>query len=240
MTPQENTQKIYFHSSAKRIPYKISKYSILSHLYFFFNSVFLPKGLLYTTILSPLFYFNLVRQKRKTYTLPFCYFLITFDVIHACLGVDFKSFVISNALFVLTFFCVISFYHFVNNYKELPKLFKQIILSNAVLVVIAIPFFFFSKEYQRWFWYINQLTPGLAEFPRLALFTYEASYYSLLLIPFFCYYVFKFLFKSITHNKWLTIMLAVIPLILSLSFGVIGALLLSGAVVSMIHRKKWV
>jgi hypothetical protein len=196
--------------------------------------------LLYTTILSPLFYFNVIRHKRKTYFLPFGYFLITYGIIHLYAGVNIKSFVISNALFILTFFCVISFYHFINNYRELPKLFKQILLSNAVLVVIAIPFFFFSKEYQQWFWYINQLTPGLAEFPRLALFTYEASYYSLLLIPIFCYYAFKFLFKSITHNKWVTVLLVTIPLILSFSFGVIGALLLSAIVVSAIHFKKWI
>ena len=122
----------------------------------------------------------------------------------------------------------------------MPKLFKQIVLSNAVLVVIAIPFFFFSKEYQRWFWYINQLTPGLADFPRLALFTYEASYYSLLLIPIFCYYAFKLLFRSITHNKWITVLLVTVPLILSFSFGVLGALLLSGILVSAIHWKKWI
>jgi hypothetical protein len=133
---------------------------------------------------------------------------------------------------------VISFYHFVNNYGQLTKLFKQIVLFNAFLVVIAIPFFFLPQKYQEWFWYINKLTKGLDSFPRLALFTYEASYYSLLMIPVFYYYLMKFFFKTITYNKWTTLLLVCVPMLLSLSFGVLGTTILTALIMGIIFWKK--
>lgn len=198
----------------------------------------LPKGLLYTNILSPLFYYKLIRQKRKTFLLPFTCFLIGYDLIHLYNGVDFSSFVISNFLFVSTYFCVVSFYHFVNNYEELPRLFKEVLLFNALLAFIAIPFFFAPRPYQEWFWYINKLTKGFAEFPRLALFTYEASYYSLLLIPVWFYYIFKFIFGTLANNAWTTLLLISVPMLMSLSFGVIGASVLTALVMCYLFRKR--
>ncbi len=198
----------------------------------------LPKGLLYTNILSPLFYYNLIQQKRKTFLLPFACFLIVYDVIHIYNGVDLPSFVISNFLFISTYFCVASFYHFINNYEELPRLFKEVLLFNALLAFIAIPFFFAPRPYQEWFWYINKLTKGFAEFPRLALFTYEASYYSLLLIPVWFYYIFKFMFGTLANNAWTTLLLISIPMLMSLSFGVIGASVLTALVMCYLFRKR--
>ena len=105
----------------------------------------------------------------------------------------------------------------------MPRLFKEVLLLNAFLAVIAIPFFFAPKGIQDWFWYVNKLTKGFEGFPRLALFTYEASYYSLLLIPVWYYYILKFAFNQIENNRWLTLLLISVPMLMSLSFGVIGA-----------------
>ncbi len=217
---------------------KISKYSLLAFLYFFFNSVFLPKGLLYTTALSPLFYYRVILAKRKTYALPFFIFLGAYDFIHLLLGIDLLSFLVSNLLFILTYFCVIAIHHFVNQYESFPKLYKHVVLLNAALVLLALPFFFTPKQYQEWFWYINKLTKGIAEFPRLALFTYEASYYSLLLIPIWFYYVLKFIFNDIQTNKWFMLLLVSIPMLLALSFGVIGASILSALVLCFVFWKR--
>lgn len=207
-------------------------------MYFFFNSVFLPKGLLYTTVLSPLFYYRVILAKRKTYALPFFAFLGIYDLIHLLQGIDLISFLTSNLLVILTYFCVVAIHHFVNQYEAFPKLFKHIVLLNAALVLLALPFFFAAKPYQEWFWYINKLTKGIAEFPRLALFTYEASYYSLLLIPVLFYYVLKFIFSDIQTNKWFTLLLITIPMLLSLSFGVIGASILTSLVLCFVFWKQ--
>lgn len=206
-------------------------------MYFFFNSVFLPKGLLYTHVLSPLFFFNAWRAGGKTWLRGFAIFLSGYDAVHLALGVDLTSFVFSNALFILTYFCVIGFYHFVNRYEHLGRIFREVLVFNALLVLVAIPFFFLPRIYQEWFWYFNKLTKGVADFPRLALFTYEASYYSLLLIPVLYYYLGKFFFRRFAGQKWPALLMVLIPMVLSFSFGVIGASLLSLLLICFWYRK---
>lgn len=106
------------------------------------------------------------------------------------------------------------------------------------MVVIAIPFFFMEPQYQDWFWWVNLEALGKHEFPRLKLFTYEASYYSLLMVPVIYYYVFKFLFGQIKYNKYQTLFIVLMPLFMSMSFGVIGATALSGIILAVIFHKK--
>lgn len=170
--------------------------------------------------------------------LPFSIFLLTYDLVHLFVGVDFKSFLFSNALFILTYFSVIGFHYFINHYDGLGRIFKEIVILNALLVIIAIPFFFFPKNYQEWFWYINKLTKGVTDFPRLALFTYEASYYSLLLVPVLYYYVCKYLFSTFTNGKWFLLSLISIPMLLSFSFGVIGVSAVVASIMCIWFRKK--
>lgn len=58
-------KKYYYAVFKKNKNYTVSKYSILSFVYFFFNSVIVPKGLLFTTILSPFSYLNQIIKKTK-------------------------------------------------------------------------------------------------------------------------------------------------------------------------------
>jgi hypothetical protein len=133
---------------------------------------------------------------------------------------------------------VISFYHFINNYEHLPRLFREVLLINACLAALAIPFFFAPAPYQQWFWYLNKLTVGFDKFPRLALFTYEASYYSLLLIPVWYYYILKFAFNQFGQNKWTTLLLITVPMLMSLSFGVIGATFFTALLLCLIFLPR--
>lgn len=217
---------------------KLSKYSVLAQVYFFFNALLLPKGLLYTTILSPYFFYRQLINKRKTYWLPFFSFLVLFDIMHLIGGVDLVSFLKSNLYFICTYFAVISFYHFFNHYNKLSTIFKQILIVNMFLVLVSIVFFFLPPDYQDWFWWVNRTAIAKHEFPRLKLFTYEASYYSLLLVPIVYYYVFKFLFKQIEHNKIATFLVVFVPVLMSLSFGVIGASILTAILLGIIFRKR--
>ena len=217
---------------------KLSKYSLLTWIYFFFNSVLLPKGLLYTHIISPVFFYRAWKSGGRTWLLPFAAVLGLYDLAHLWIGVDLRSFLVSNVLFVLTYFCVVGFYHLINHYASLGRLIKEVLLINGILVLIAIPFFFMPRVYQEWFWYFNKLTKGVADFPRLALFTYEASYYSLLLVPVLYYYVCKFFFGRFEVGKWGALLLAVLPVLLSFSFGVIGATGLTALLMCLIFSRQ--
>jgi hypothetical protein len=235
---QNHTSNSLDFSEKSSSSFKLNEYSLLANVYFFFNALLLPKGLLYTNVLSPLFYWYVIKKKLNTFWRPFFTFLILYDLLHLYLGVDLLSFFISNGLFISTYFCVVSFYHFFNSYQHLQKIFKQIVIINFVLSLIAIPFLFMDLEFQAWFWWINILNKGIKDFPRLKLFTYEASYYSMLMVPLVFYYILKALFNQFNQYRNLTLFVVLLPLVLSLSFGVIGATILTAMVLTFYFRKK--
>jgi hypothetical protein len=217
---------------------KVSKYSLLATLYFFFNSVFLPRGVLYTTLLAPILYFRQLRLGRKVWWKGFFGLLLFFDVVHLVQGVDLRSFLLSNVLFVLVYFFTISLWHFVRGYEHLGKIFRQMLMVNGVLMLIAIPFYFMRGEYRAIFWYITKLTEGLDNFARLSLFTYEASYYALLMLPVCVYFMARLLYGQVRHYRAGIFLLSALPFVLSLSFGVIGSAVLALVLMALMNVRK--
>jgi hypothetical protein len=181
---------------------------------------------------------KVLARGQRTWIASFVCFLVVFGLIHLYLGVDLSSFLVSNALFTLTYITVVPFYYFISGYTHMGRIFKEILVVNAILVIIALPFLFMARPYQEWFWYINQLTKGVVNFPRLALFTYEASYYSLLFIPVAFYYLLKFFSGDIRNNKWMTVLMVFVPLLLSLSFGVLGATFITALIMCLIFVRR--
>ncbi len=215
---------------------KANPYSLLAHLYFFFNKAGLPFGLLYMHLLSPLFYFWLLHKKKKTILLPFLLVVVPFGIIHLLLGVDLKSFIISNILFTGSYVFTVAFYYFINHYEHLGKIFRQLLISNFIFTLIALAFFY--TPYREVFWYVRKFTKSVDSLPRLAMLTYEASYYSLLFVPIAFYYLLKVFFKQNKMNTLLILALVLIPLLLSLSLGVILASLLTLLLFYCIHYEK--
>jgi hypothetical protein len=85
---------------------------------------------------------------------------------------------------------------------------------------------------------MNKFTESLDGFYRLSLLTFEASYYSLLFAPIVIYYLLK-LFLGINNMGALsTLILVLVPLFLSLSLGVIGALVIGFSSLYLIHFGK--
>jgi hypothetical protein len=69
------------------------------------------------------------------------------------------------------------------------------------------------------------MSEGLPVIPRLKMLTYEASYYSLIIAPVFCYYLLK---KILLNAKTGILLLSLtVSLLLSLSFGVLAGILIS-------------
>ena len=76
------------------------------------------------------------------------------------------------------------------------------------------------------FWYTSPITTGISNSLRLKLLTYEPSYYSILFVPIAIYYYLKMLLIR-AKGGFLIFFLITLPLILSLSFGIIMGLILS-------------
>ncbi|HEX3768658.1 MAG TPA: hypothetical protein VHT72_09790, partial [Puia sp.] len=156
---------------------RINKYLPFAILYFFLNSVFLPLGLLYTTILAPLFLLWLYKQNRIKNGWIFFFLTIPFVFIHYHQGIDsyyyFKSYVLLFTVFVF----ILTVIRFLQITTSLRKIFRQLLTINFFLVCIAC-ILFFIPALRGLMWSVYDVSTGLTKFPRLSMFTYEPSYYS--------------------------------------------------------------
>lgn len=204
-------------------PY-INKYLPIVLLYFFANSFMLPHGLLYTTLLTPVGLVWLARYNSFKYLLVFFGLAFIFGVVHFYHGVNIKFYFTSLALIFTVYVFALCCYQFLQNCKTLRSLYKQILIVNIIFVAVAIitlPIASVSAV----LWYENELT-DLYNIRRLKLLTYEASYYSLLLVPIALYYYLKLIFLRLP-DPVITFVLCTLPLLLSLSFGVILGMIIS-------------
>jgi hypothetical protein len=215
---------------------RFSLQKALGHLYFFFNSLGLKGGLLYTNILTPFFVWSLYKHRQLKPLLSWTLLLLAYMCIQFFYGVDLKSFLISGVLFFSTLVFLFSARFYILTYKDLKMVMRQILIVNFFLLLVAIPFYFMEYNYQKWFWYTNVFT-GQTNHTRLALFTYEASYYSLLLVPLCYYYWFKLILNIGNVRKEYVLLMTILPLLLSLSFGIIGGTAIAAIVLCFINRE---
>jgi hypothetical protein len=198
---------------------RINKYMPIAIIYFFFNSFLLPSGLLYTTILTPLFLLWLYQQNHLKNIAAFFIVTIPFAVIHLINGADPIFYLISYTLLFTAFVFSLCFIEFVKKCNTLRKIFRFIIILNFFFLLIAC-IAFFIPAIKSSFWLVTFVSSGLDKFPRLKLLTYEPSYYSLLLVPIVVYYSLKLLFFDLP-NPWLVGLLIAFPLLLAFSLGIL-------------------
>jgi len=215
---------------------KVNKFYLLILIYFFFNSVGLPHGLLYTTLLTPLFIYWLVKKSQTKLILRYFIFTGPYVIIHSILGIDFSSFLKSYSLLFATYIFMITFYIKLKEKQDLGKQFKQLLLLNFCFTIIAIILYF--TPLQLYAWTVRNLTLTIQNFPRLQLLTYEPSYYSTLLSPIVIFYGLKLLIEKREIKQSIAyILLILLPLTLSFSLGVISALLISLFLVILKYQK---
>ncbi|MES2688978.1 MAG: O-antigen ligase family protein [Bacteroidota bacterium] len=166
---------------------------------------------------------------------PFFFFLIPFDVIHLFLGVDLKTFLVSNLLFLSTYIFVATFSYFITHYDIRPVM-KQLLVFNFILTLLAIPLYF--TPWKELVWYVNNFTLSVKELSRLSLFTFESSYYALLFVPVAFYYLLKVFFRQNKTAAFVILLMVALPLLLSLSLGVLAAMLLTFISLFVLDYKK--
>ena len=204
---------------------EINKYFPFAFIYFFFNSLGLPLGLTYTTLLAPLLYYWVLITRKREILLPFFVALIPFFIIQVNEGVDLKTYFVSILNFTAVYIFCQAFYTFLKNCKNIEGIFRKLVIVNFILCLIAIPLYFTDYYYILW---IKQfLTEGVDEFLRLKLFTYEASYYATLFTPLFFFYFLKINLGQNKKNSFLLLVLIFLPYLLSFSLGVISAIMIS-------------
>jgi len=195
-------------------------------VYFFFNSFLLPEGLLYTTLLTPVMVYFLFKEREIKKIYVWSLALLIPIPFHVLQGVVVNSYLISSVMVFTALIFLICVYYAVKKYVDiLDSLFRKVLLINALFVFIAL-IVLPIPGIRDLFWYDVPFSKGLDVILRLKLFTYEASYYSLIMMPVFLYFMMRVFYDKEKHSL-LIFLASVIPLLLSLSFGVIGAFLLA-------------
>ena len=212
----------------------VNKYFPFAFIYFFVNSLALPFGLTYTALLAPLFYVWILLTRKKEILFPFIIILLPFVIVHVLIiGVDMKSYLLSLVNLMLVYIFCQAVYTFLKVCNDPEKIFRRILILNFILCLVAIPIYFTS--YFSWLWLDQNISAGLQSVRRLKLFTYEPSYYALLFLPIFFFYLLQYFFRQNTiRSGWLLLMLFV-PYVLSFSIGVISAALLAGILTWLIY-----
>ncbi len=202
---------------------RINKYLPLAIVYFAVNSFLLPLGLLYTTLLTPIFLIWLFKYHYIKYIWPFFFVLIPFAIIHFMHGVEVSYYLKSTLLLFSVYVFALTFHLFLQQCKTLRRIYNNLLLLNTFLFCIAL-FSLFIPFLKDFFWSEANITNGIEGVKRLKMLTYEPSYYSTLLVPIALYYYLKIAMKRLKDPFWFFIMLT-LPIILALSFGVIAGLL---------------
>src|SRR5258705_1671280 len=205
---------------------KVNKYFPFVFIYFFINSVALPFGLTYTSLLAPIFYIWILLTRKKEVLLPFFAALLPFIIAHLFfVGVDQKAYYISLLNIVLVYISCQAVYTFFNVCNDPERIFRQLLVINFILCLIAAIIYF--TPFYSLMWIEQEFTEGIREFRRMRMFTYEPSYYATLFTPIFFFFFLQFLFQqNKIKSNWLLSML-LLPYLLSFSIGVMGCILLS-------------
>jgi hypothetical protein len=216
---------------------KINRYIPFAFIYFFINSLALPFGLTYTALLAPLFYIWILQLRKKEILLPFIAIMAPFVILHLVIvKPDLNSYAVSFLNLTLVYVFCQAVYTFLKVCDDPEKIFRQILILNFILCLIAIPFYFLP--YYELFWLEQNVTKGLKHFRRLRLFTYEPSYYASLFIPIFFFYLLQYFFRQNKMHGGLLLAMIFLPLVLSFSVGVIGAALIAGVLTWIIYFRR--
>lgn len=204
---------------------------------FFFNTFLLPQGITFTLLLTPIWLY-LLRQTNRLYLLR--YFLAAFvlyTAVHIYLGVDIFYYALSSTMLLcVVIFCLAAWRYISDNEVDYDYLFKRIVLANFIFTLISLPLLYLPPL-KSLVWYEMSMSPNIKVIPRLKLFTYEASHYGYLIAPLVIYFYCKAMLVTI-RNAWPTLFMITVPLLLSISFGVIGCLIVSGLLFAIIYFRR--
>lgn len=204
---------------------------------FFFNCFLLPQGITFSLLFTPAWLYLLHQSGRLHLLKYFLLILGTYAVIHFCLGVDALYYNVSSILlFGNCIFCVAAVHYLGDPGISYEYLFRRIVLLNFAFTLTSIPLLWIPPL-KSLVWYSMSMSDNIRVLPRLKLFCYEASHYSYLLVPVVIYYYGRLMFTGDRQLLPALIMIS-IPLLLSLSFGVIGCLLFSGCLIGLIYFRR--
>jgi hypothetical protein len=143
-----------------------------------------------------------------------------------------KAYAVSFAVAMAIYFAAYAFYVFANWTERLDDFLLRVVQINFVLSLVGLILFF--TPWDEWMWRKGDVFTEGIRLARFQMFTYEPSYYCTLLAPLVLWTFFRFAQR--TEPRYFALLLmTVIPLLMSYSFGAISAILIAIAGVHLWH-----
>lgn len=215
----------------------INKYLPAALVYFFLNGFLLPVGLLYTALLTPLLLIWVARYRYLNYFLLYFLVLTSFVIAHWANGIENGVYYVKSLLlsFTVLVFCI-ALHQYLGFCHSLRDIYKKILVINGFMVLVAL-IALLIPGIRDSFWNANTMSLSHHNILRLKMLTYEPSYYSTLFAPIALYYVLKIVRKELP-NPAVYLLLVLVPLFLSLSFGVILGLVMTLLALFALHGRQ--
>lgn len=200
-------------------------------------------GLQITTILSPVFYFWLLRKRKRVILTPFFLSLMPFLLANVFDGgINWYYYIVSLSLLLTVYVAAYAFAVRLHEIRSLEQLVRPLIWINFALACVGLMIRF--TPWYVYMWLLQTRQVGGYGLIRYRMFNYEPFQYALLITPLVLYAYWRFMQRRTRSNLRL-LFAAVIPFLMAMSFGVtavtILAILVSHAVVSRDFRQtKWV
>lgn len=195
-------------------------------LYFTANNFLLPHGLLFTTLLTPVFLYWLFKTDGLVVFLKWTLLLLLPIPFHLFTGFEIRSYIVSTILvFSAWVFLFTALKAVARLDEDIEGAFRVVLIVNSILLAAALLILPFAPV-RDLMWYSIPISPNIPGFPRLKLLAYESSHYALLLSPVLLYFLLRVALRQANHS-FLLLVAVFLPLGLSLSFGVLAALLIA-------------
>ncbi|KAF0151099.1 MAG: hypothetical protein FD143_2265 [Ignavibacteria bacterium] len=200
----------------------------ISIVYLFFNKVGLPFGLLYTTVLAPLFYIGIIKNYKKDWLQYFILILILYLSVHSLYGIEVYYYFRSLLLLIAVIIGGVALYYKLPEITDIRRIFKILIIINFIFALISLALI--NTDFGDELWSKNKMISNYVFATRLTMLSYEPSYYAALIIP-LCIYSYLFFIANKNLKSFIYFLMTSVPLILAFSFGILSLYLFAISII---------
>lgn len=216
-------------------PLAIHSYLPVALLYFLFNSVGLPTGLFFTTILAPVFYAWVYLEGRRWVTTWFLVALFPFFVAHGLNGVDPVYYARSTLLLWTAYVTAYAFCWALLQTHDIQRLFDELIVANFVAALISILLLVTPARSVVWDSQADVI--GASNLYRLRMLTTEPSVYAELMLPLMVFAALRLVLAPTARGFWYAVMIG-FPFLLCQSFGGLGSFVIGVGLASLFTFRR--
>jgi len=223
----------------KNIYNKFSLFDCLGLIYFYFNNVFLPVPVTYTSILSVL-RLKQIYSKHLNIIIALLVVLAVYALAHNINGVVVFDYFKSLAYFILLIISGFVAYEYMNvNKIKIEKSFELFALISIILLIVSL--LFINSPLENLFWNDHRFVGDGEKIRRFKGLAFEPSHMALTLSPLLLYFIWKLIEELNLKNIFYFLCVAT-PISLSISFGFVAAMLISlvfTIIIVLVHFRKF-